>query len=125
MRKELVDFIASILDVDVIFPPEKDECIEPNIRECRLAKETMYDGEVFWYVEEYFRSRKDCEMFAPFSIGELYDKFHSRTNGKLDDRVYFWARHPKRCNSMEEAIEYLNTKVKKKLPLEVSYVKVE
>jgi hypothetical protein len=125
MRQEIVKFVAGILNVEVTFPPKKDIWVEPNNRECRLTKEAMHSGEVFWYVEEYFKSRKECEMFVPSASHAMYEKFKGRTNGKLDDRVYYWARHPKKCNSMEEAIEYLNNKIKKKVPLEVSHIKVE
>lgn len=125
MRQEIVEWVASILHVEVTFPPKKDVWIEPKDRECRLTKEVMHSGEVFWYVEEYFKSRKECELFVPSAVPEMYEKFRTRTNGKLDDRVYYWARHPKRCNSMEEAIEYINNKIKKKVPLEVSYVKID
>ncbi|AEC53121.1 hypothetical protein SCRM01_175 [Synechococcus phage S-CRM01] len=125
MRRKLVEFVASLLHVEVTFPPKKEAWVEPKNRECRFAKEVMHSGEVFWYVEEYFKSRSECELNVPSVAHELYEKCQSRTNGKLDDRVWFWARHPKRCNSMEDAIEYLNNKIKKKVPLEVSYIKVE
>lgn len=125
MRQEIVEWVASFLHVEVTFLPKKGEWIEPKNRECRLTKEVMHSGEVFWYVEEYFKSRKECEMFVPSATHDLYTKYQSRTSGKLDDRVWYWARHPKRCNSMEEVIEYINNKIKKKVPLEVSYVKVE
>lgn len=125
MRREIVKFISSLLHVEVTFPPKKDVWVEPKDRECRLVKEAMYNGEVFWYVEEYFKSRQDCEYAVPSSAGDMYDKCRTRTNGKLDDRIFYWARHPKKCNSMEDAIEYLNTTIKKKVPLEISYIKVE
>lgn len=125
MRQEIVEWVASILQVEVTFPPKKGEWIEPKNRECRLTKEVMHSGEVFWYVEEYFKSRRECEIFVPSAAHDLSVKCCIRTNGKLTERIWFWARHPKKCNSMEEAIEYINNKIKKKVPLEVSYVKVE
>mgnify|MGYP007061988063 CR=1 FL=1 len=125
MRREIAELVATLLHVEVSFPLKKEEYVEPKNRECRLTKEVMHSGEVFWYVEEYFRSRNDCEISVPSAAGEMYDKFRGRTNGKLDDRVWYWARHPKRCTSMEEAIEYINNKIKRKVPLEVSYIKVE
>lgn len=125
MRREIVEFVAGILHVEVSFPPKKDVWVEPRDRECRLTKEAMHSGEVFWYVEEYFKSRKECEIFVPTAISDLMAKCSTRINGKLTERIYYWARHPKKCNSMEEAIEYLNNKIKKKVPLEVSHIKVE
>jgi len=69
MRQALVELFASILGVKVIisYPETEEDDPEPANLEYRIARETKVSGDVYFYVEQYFRKREDLRLLFPRS----------------------------------------------------------
>ena len=121
MRQALVEFLADLLRVKVTFPfKEEDEPEEPAHLEYRIARVAKVSGEVYFYIDQYFRWRDDLSMLCSRST-----HFDSEIllNGKPAQRIFRWERFPTKYNSMEEAVDDLNNNIRADDVIEESYFK--
>lgn len=124
MKKSLIQIIANILGVDVVFPPKSNSyeeyCELQNKLEhegFRFAREIRGDGTIHWYIEQYFS--RYSELIALFP--DAKNRRWSKCNGKPHESISHWERLPTDYPSMEEAVVDLNDNIRKADVMEVTY----
>jgi hypothetical protein len=124
VRKDLIQLIANVLGVDVVFPPKNNsyeeycELQDKLKREgFRFVREMRGDGTIHWYIEQYFSKYSKLIALFPNAINRKWTK----TNGRPCENICHWERLPTDFPSMEEAVIDLNDNIRKADVMEVTY----
>lgn len=119
MRRAIVEFVAALLGVAILFPPEKEERPEPKNKDYRLSRQVWYDGTVHWVIEQFVSNRLTLETLFP----NYPTKGMVHINGKPSP--HHWIPLPQEFGSEEEAIEYLNSTLRSCEVMETSHIYID